>query len=201
MMCDEPNRSALSELPEGYSLRLIRADELAFWKRMPFDDKETPEHLTFMDEYFERVYAPKGDLFYKTCLFTVNNADKPVGTFFAWKLYGKFTTLHWFKVLPSYENRGIGRALLSAVMKPLSPEDYPVYLHTQVGSFRAIKLYSDFGFKLLKDERIGHRQNDFEQCLPILERLMPPKDFANLRFGFANQDFLEAVANHETNDF
>ena len=54
-------------------------------------------------------------------------------------------------MLNEYEGKGIGRALLSYVMQSLPQNEYPVFLHTHPASFRAIKLYSDMGFKLLTD--------------------------------------------------
>jgi hypothetical protein len=100
-----------------------------------------------------------------------------------------------------YENNGIGRALLSAVMRTLTPSDYPVYLHTQVGSYRAIKLYSDFGFKILKDNPVGLRQNDLSTAIPHLKARMPTTAFNGLEFCFAEQQFLIRAANSSTNDF
>ena len=202
MMCDKLNTSALSEMPLGFTARHPRKDELDVWKRMPFDDEEAAnQYFDYMTEYFDRVYSPKGNLFYKTCLFVVDDNDAPVCTGFTWKLYDRFTTVHWFKTIKAYENKGIGRALISIVMGKLSADEYPVYLHTQVGSYRAIKLYSDFGFKLLTDSEVGLRHNDFRVGLPVLMNRMPPIDFNNLRFGKAMQDFLDCVASQATSDF
>ena len=202
MMCDKLNASALSEMPSGFAVRHPRESELDVWKRMPFDDGETADQYSgYMTEYFDRVYSPKGDLFYKTCVFVVDENDMPIGTGFTWKLYERFTTVHWFKTIKAYENKGIGRALISIVMRKLQTGEYPVYLHTQVGSYRAIKLYSDFGFKLLTDSDVGLRHNDFRVGLPVLMNLMPQADFKNLRFGKASQDFLDCVASQTTNDF
>ena len=202
MMCDKLNLSALTDMPHGYAARYLREDEIDLWKRIHFDDEQTADkYFGYMSEWFERVYAPNGDLFFKTCLVAADKSDTPVGTCFTWKLHDKFTTVHWYKVVKSYEGKGIGRALLSEVMRELSPEDFPVFLHTQTGSFRAIKLYSDFGFKLLRDESIGQRSNDLERGLPILKANMPPKDYAGLKYCHASQDFLEWIAEHSTNDF
>ena len=202
MMCDRLNTSALSEMPTGFTVRHPREDELGIWKRMRFDDEESAnQYFDYMTEFFDRVYSPKGNLFFKTCLFVVDKNDTPVGTGFAWRLYDRFTTLHWFKTIKEYENKGIGRALLSIVMSELSAEAYPVYLHTQVGSYRAIKLYSDFGFKILTDRDIGLRHNDFRAGLPLLMDRMPPMDFKNLKFGKAGHDLLDCVASQKTSDF
>ena len=90
-------------------------------------------------------------------MFICDASDKPVASTFIWRSYGKINTIGWFRVLPEYEEHGLGRALLSEILKDA---DYPVYLHTQPTSARAIKLYSDFGFKLLTDPIIGYRKNE-----------------------------------------
>ncbi|MDR1639875.1 MAG: GNAT family N-acetyltransferase [Clostridiales bacterium] len=189
-------------MPKGFSVRNPKLNELDAWKRMPFDDNETAErYMGYMTDYFNRVYAPEGSLFFKTCCFAVDQNDVPVGTCFTWKTYGRFTTMHWLKVVKQYESLGIGRALLSHVLRQLSPEDYPIFLHTQTGSFRAIKLYTDFGFKILKDELIGQRQNQIEAGLPLLKKYMPSEAYENLKFEYAPQAFLEEAAKRDTNDF
>lgn len=202
MMCERLNRHALSELPAGYSVRSCRRDELDVWKRMPFDEVGfTEEYDRFMTDFFQTTYQGKEDLFFAETLFVCDENDKPVATCLLWKAYDEFNTIHWFKVLKEYEGRGIGRALLSIIMKDLRAEDYPVYLHTQPASFRAIKLYSDFGFALLAGERFGSRKNDLEECLPILEEFMPEKDFRNLSIAEAPEEFKKALSKYETVQF
>lgn len=202
MMCKELNSSALSALPDGFHVRRCRRDELDIWKSMPFDEKDTAkEHADFMMEYFKQVYGEQEDLFFQKCLFVCDQKDTPVATCFAWKAYGEMTTIHWLKVLKDYEGLGIGRALLSRVMKDLPAEDYPVFLHTQSESFRAVKLYTDFGFALLTDPVIGNRKNDLEESLPILKELMPKEEFDKLQFTSAPKEFLEAVRQPGMDEF
>jgi ribosomal protein S18 acetylase RimI-like enzyme len=204
MMCEKPDRAAFSPMPEGYHVRHVWESEIGFWKLMPldgWDDADRQGFLRYMEDCFERMYAPKGDLFYRTCLVVADESDHPVGTCFTWKMYDRFTTMHWLKVLGKHEGRGIGRALLSTVMGKLAEDDYPVYLHTQTGSFRAIHLYGEFGFKILRDPVVGNRGNDIDRGLPILEKLMPDGHYRKLQFCNAPQDFLEAVADHGTDDF
>jgi ribosomal protein S18 acetylase RimI-like enzyme len=202
MMCKALNRNALSELPKEYHIRTCRREELDIWKGIHFDDeKSAKEAYGFMTKFFNDVYADKQDLFFQKCLFVCDKNHTPMGTCFVWKAYDKINTIHWFKVLKSYEGLGIGRGLLSIVMNSLADNDYPVYLHTQPSSYRAIKLYSDFGFALLSDPIIGHRSNDLEECLPILRTHMPQKDFEKLEFAKAPEDFLEAVKSSSINQF
>lgn len=202
MMCHALNPNAVSDLPDRYHVRTCRRDELSIWNAMPFDDpKMAMEYQAYMTSYFHDVYAERESLFFEKCLFVCDDNDIPVGTCFAWKSYEKTSTIHWYKVLKDYEGKGIGRALLSVVMKSLSVDDYPVYLHTQPSSFRAIKLYSDFGFALLTDRLIGNRKNDLDECLPILKVHMPKAEFEKLRFAKAPDVFLEAVKSSDIDQF
>lgn len=124
-----------------------------------------------------------------------------MGTCFLWKAYNTIWTLHWFKVLKDYEGKGIGRVLLSIILKSLPEDEYPIFLHTQPSSYRAIKLYSDFGFCLLSDTVIGNRKNDLDESLPILQRYMPQSDFEKLKTCRAPQFFLDAVCRSDKDEF
>jgi ribosomal protein S18 acetylase RimI-like enzyme len=202
MMCSALNRNALVELPASYSIRNCRPDELGVWKTMPFDDAElAQEYEEFMSDYFTTTYGGKEKLFFAKTLVVCDLQNKPVATCSIWKAYNTFNTIQWFKVLKKYEGQGIGRALLSIVMQELEMRDYPVYLHTQPSSFRAIKLYSDFGFSLLSGGKFGSRDNDLDECLPILEEFMPKEYFHKLRIIIAPKEFEDTVNKYDTNQF
>jgi ribosomal protein S18 acetylase RimI-like enzyme len=205
MKCEALNTNAISDMPRGFHIRNCEKSELAIWKSMPFgtplDAPEQPGmYYDFMSQYYNLVYAKKCDLFFQKCLFACNEDNIPVGTCFAWKAYEKITTIHWFKVLRKHEGKGIGRALLSTVMKNLSREEFPIFLHTHPSSFRAIKLYSDFGFSLLSDPIIGSRKNGLVECLPILQKHMLPQDYQRLTVAKSPQFFLDAVKNEKENE-
>ena len=202
MVCEVPKKEAFACLPEGYYFDSCRRDELDLWKRMPFDEEEQAEaFFGYMTDYFQKVYGEKEDLFYSQCLFVRDSEGNPVGTGFIWKSYGKINTLHWLKVKKGCEGSGIGRALITKLLSELGENDFPVYLHTQPSSNRAIKLYTDFGFAFLTDKRIGYRENGLEESLPVLMRYMPEEDYKRLRFRSAPEGFLEAVLSSEINEF
>ena len=202
MMCKALDASALRKLPAGFHFRHCRRDELDIWKRMPFDNaKEVQENIEYMHTFYKQVYLPREQEFYQRALFVCNSQDQPVATGFTWKAYGLFDTVHWLKTLKKYEGLGIGRALLSEILGKLSEQNYPVYLHTQPGSFRAIKLYSDFGFCLLTDDQVGKRKNELSEGLPMLQKHMPKKDFQNLRQCRAPAVFISKLAAFDTIEF
>lgn len=199
MVCRKPNQQAYSTLPVGYCFSLCRPDELDTWKRFPLDGNEfdNPEDYLAFDRYmtnfFNQVYSKQEDLFYSKCLFVRNEKGIPVATCFIWKAYHKINTLQWLKVKKEFEDKKIGRALITHVLSQLNPTDFPVYLHTQPASYRAIKLYSDFGFELISDPVAGPRANHLEKSLPILKEFMPEKEFKRLKFTPAPSEFLDTV--------
>ena len=95
----------------------------------------------------------------------------------------------------------MGRALLSYLLKDFPEHQYPIFLHTQPSSYRAIKLYSDFGFVLLRDPVVGMRKNDLGESLPILKKVMKPEAFDRLMFQNAPKFFLQAVQSSNINQF
>lgn len=194
MMCPRPHRDAFTPVPHGFSVRPARREEWDTWLTFPFDTRSGKEtYRPFMVDYFNRVYRPKEADFWRACQFLCDKTDTPVGTCFLWRAYGTVVTLHWFKVKKEWEGKGLGRALLSAVLATAKAEDGPIYLHTQPGSYRAIKLYTDFGFSLLTDPVIGYRSNDLTEALPYLREKMTPSAFYALRFQSAPPDFLTLV--------
>jgi GNAT superfamily N-acetyltransferase len=202
MMCEQLNERACKELPKDFYFRNCSPQDLETWKAFPFDSDILPEeHRDFMDDFVERVYGNQMDLFYKNTLLVCNSEHQPVATCSHWKAYGKFNSIHWLKTIKAYEGKGLGRALLTAVMRSVPASGYPLYLHTQPGSFRAIKLYSDFGFKLLKGQAVGNRTNDIEDCMPILKEFIPSGDFANLQITETPAGFIEDLKNETSIEF
>lgn len=190
MMCTELRPEAFSSLPQGFHIRNCRTDEIETWKAFPFDTPaEAHQHAGFMDHFFETTYAKDLTTFLENTLLVCDANDLPVATCSIWRTYGKFTAVHWLKTIKSIEGKGLGRALLTELLTRLQPEDFPLYLHTQPGSFRAIGLYSDFGFQLLTEPTYGTRPNQLNESLPILREFMAPKHFEALRFTVAPASF------------
>jgi GNAT superfamily N-acetyltransferase len=154
-----------------------------------------------MTDFFATAYGGREERFFEQCRFVCDDRDRPIATGMIWPAYGELTTVHWFKVLLPYEGKGIGRGLLSELMRQVTPAAYPVYLHTQPGSFRAIKLYSDFGFRIVVNERTGTRPNEYVESLRHLEQVMPPADFARLQTATAPPTFEEVLARQTTVEF
>ncbi len=185
MICKKLNKEAFRDnLPKGYCVRNCRKDEYNIWKKFPFDNEnQAREYDAFMEDYFEEHYKAKETLFFNTCKFICDENDKPITTAFVWKYRDKYTIVSWLKTLKECESKGLGRVILTHILKNVNEKDYPIYLHTQPGSFRAIKLYSDFGFKLIRSpEIIDSRKNELKESLPILKEFMIENEYNNLKF-------------------
>lgn len=191
MKCGRLRKEAFGELPPGYTVRKCRPEELETWIALNGED---PSSYPFLREYFQRVYGKEGDLFFKKCTFVCDSEDRPVGTCFLWKAYGKLTTLHWLKVLPEMEGLGLGRGLLTQVLGEAGEEEFPIYLHTHPSCFRAIHLYQQFGFRLLDGPAVGNRSNDLKESLPYLRQAMPQEFFQSLEMEETPSELLEAAA-------
>lgn len=198
MMCASPNKQAFRDVPAGYHIRTCKPSELDTWKTLSVED---PAYFDFMTDYFNHVYAHKADTFFASCLFACDQNDMPVGSCFVWKAYDKINTIHWFRVLPAHEGKGIGRALLSHAMKDLKDDEYPVYIHTHPTGFKAIKLYSDFGFQFVSNHPIGYRPNDLRESLPYLEQNMPKEYFEKLKITKALPSLHDAALTSEHEEF
>ena len=111
------------------------------------------------------------------CFFAETDNGKVVGTCIAWydnKNDFTVSSLHWLAVLPEYQQKGIGRALIISVMNYYKVNDsLPVYLHTQPWSYKAIKLYYSLGFKLLQSDTFGNYTNEYNEATEILKQYLP----------------------------
>ena len=76
-----------------------------------------------------------------------------------------------------------------------------IFLHTQPSSYRAIGLYADFGFKIVIDESIGFRKNNYKESLPILKQFMKKELFNNLLFVKAPSIFDESAKTSKMSQF
>ena len=194
MQCDTPNQAAFRPLPSGFSVRPCRPEELIIWKTIWAQGK----YMDFVNHYYNKVYAPHADEFFRRCTFAVDENDKPVATSGIWRSYGKINTVLGFFVLPEYEGRGIGRGLFSEVMKNV---ECPVYLHTHPIAGKAIQLYADFGFKFITDPVIGYRTNNLQESLSYLQEMRLKRGAANLQTVKANPALLEAALLREFAEF
>lgn len=188
MWCEKPAEKAFVPLPDGFVYRPFTPDRLEDWVSLQMNG--SPEEREYLLAYYHRIYEPFADRLGKRW-HLLYDGEILAASCSLWEAYPGWETIHWLKVHPLYEGRGLGRAILT---KTLEGHDGSVFLHTQPASFRALKLYTDFGFALLTDPVIGRRENHLTAVLPVLSRVMTPASYQALRFARCPAGFLRAAA-------
>lgn len=197
MWCRTPAADAFAPLPDGFAYRSFSPDLLEDWICLQTDGKPAPDETEYLTGYYSRVYSPHTDLFSQRW-HLLYDGDTLAASCMLWEAFPGYETIHWLKVHPLYEGRGLGRAILT---KTLENHSGAVFLHTQPASYRAIKLYTDFGFALLTDSAVGHRENHLTEVLPVLSRVMTPSAYQALRFAQCPAGFLTAAASVQESRF
>ena len=180
LRCDEYREREVI-LPEGFRIVTWQPDLERHWARMEaaigdFADEEEAA------DYFRRTYLDAdrpNDLF-----FVLNEAGQAVGTCLAWtdERQGEaVNSLHWLVVEEAYQRRGLGRALCTAVMNRFHTLNAaPIYIHTQPWSYKAILLYHDLGFRLLKTDSFAAYTNQYEDAVKTLSKLLTDEQMERL---------------------
>ncbi|MCE5199150.1 MAG: GNAT family N-acetyltransferase [Armatimonadota bacterium] len=136
-------------LPAGFSFRAFAGGDETTWAELMvvpemFQDADTAmKH--FREEFLECISDNKD-----RCFFIVHEATgRSVATAMAWydcldgEDYGR---VHWVVVHPEFQGAGLGKALLSRVMQRLAESHSKAYLRTHPVNWRAIRMYTEFGF-------------------------------------------------------
>lgn len=64
MMCEKVNKQAFKDVPKGFHIRNLKAEELETWMRFPFDTTENEvENLLFMKNFLTMFMVTKRVLF------------------------------------------------------------------------------------------------------------------------------------------
>ena len=139
------------KLPVGYTIKPYEKGMEEEWSKLQTEVGEF-EDVSDAKRYFEDEFIKENVDLSNYCYFVESPKGKVVATASLW--FGKHFDegikyrLHWLSVHPDYRGKGLGKALISYILKDekLKGEKY-VYLKTQTWSYKAIDLYLKFGFK------------------------------------------------------
>lgn len=137
-------------------------------------------------DYFNEKFLSKTNELLRRCIFLKDLKKKIyVGTCSAWmgkKENEVIPVLHWLAIRQGFENMKYARMLITEVIKIFISLDCgkPMYLHTQPRSYKAIKLYNDFGFCIAKRDVYGSAINECDEALEILKIYMEPQSFGKI---------------------
>lgn len=183
MRCDNP-QAAVPVLPTGYHFKMYCSGDEKEWARLEYEIGDF-DSLEEAKRYFLSTYCVQSKLdIYERCVFVVNDDGNIVGSCIAWHdLKGKdfVASLHWLIVSPKYQGNGIGKALCQKIMQIFCQNnEFPVYIHTQPWSYRAILLYMKQGFRLQSVDTFAHYENQFQQAKRVLKDILPESDYHRL---------------------
>ncbi len=181
MRAEGLNPAFAGSLPEGFSIRTFSPGDEAQWAMVEtavgeFDTEEEAK------DYFVQTYLPYPDELRCRCFFVIAPDGTYAGTCTAWfmvKESGETGVIHWFGVRPEYQGMGLGKALLLKAMRHFEALNaYPVYLHTQTWSHKAIGLYANAGFCLMKTDTFEGNPNDYDEAMEVLKGAVSPQRLA-----------------------
>lgn len=170
-------------LPEGFRLRFYQPGDEAAWAALEYGigDFDPQEEAR---AYFVQTYGSHAQDLARRCLFAVDGGGRVAGTCCAWRDPrggGEVASLHWLAVSPEAQGRGLGKALCRealAVFQDLG--EFPVYIHTQPWSWKALLLYVREGFRLQRTDRFAAYENQYAQGMETLRAVVTPEQYAEL---------------------
>ena len=136
-----------SPLPSGCAIRRYSPGDEVAWTAI---QSAADEYNVITPELFAAAFGTDGLELRQRILFAADTNGALVGTSSAW--YGEpplrsWGRVHWVAVLPEYEGRGIGRALLVETLRVLVECGHTqAYLTTSAARVGAIRLYESVGF-------------------------------------------------------
>ncbi len=170
-------------LPENFSFRYFQPGDEKNWARLEYEigDFASPDEA---EEYFKETYGKEQEELRERCVFLINEQGDAIGSGIAWrdKRKGKSAaSLHWLVVDPAYQGRKLGKALCRKVMEIFWKKgEFPVYLHTQPWSWKAVLLYLRLGFRLQKEDTFADYENQYQAAMETLKNVLNEEQYREL---------------------
>lgn len=182
MRCDHYQFSSV-KVPDGFALVPYQPGYEKAWAQLEYEigDFDSTESA---EQYFITTYLADPRL-WKNLIFAIDQKGAVVGSCIAWHdIRGdhRVPSLHWLIVSQRHQGKGLGRALCQAVMKIFVTNfGFPVYIHTQPWSWKAILLYISLGFKMQSRDTFATYDNDYDSAMTVLKQVLSERDFALLQ--------------------
>lgn len=181
MRAEGLNHAFAGSLPDGYCIKAYTPGDEDMWAMIETSVGEFDTEAEAR-EYFVQTYLPFPDETARRCFFVIAPGGAYAGTCTAWFMRGEASeigVIHWFGVRPEYQGLGLGKALLLHCLRFFEEANtFPAYLHTQTWSHKAVGLYIDAGFCLLKKDTFEGSPNDFNDAIEVLKGAVSPDRLA-----------------------
>lgn len=167
-------------LPDGYSFHRYEDGDERSWARIQHSVNEFPtveEALEYYcgwpkqygAEYLSGtqffVKSPQGELVADAMLRPVRENDHHL----------RVTRLDWVACMPEHQRKGLSTALLRYILNDAverRPND-PIYLPTQPGSYAAVRMYWNLGFRVCRTSAIDDEEKPDAEAMEIIAPFYP----------------------------
>ncbi len=167
----------IPSLPDGYAYRLYTPGNEADWCAVEVSVKEF-DHESKAKECFKRTFLPHEPELLRRMVFVADSNGRIVANATAWwgsdESLGTFARLHWVAVMPDFQGKGLGRAVVAKALA-LFPEVGPkgdIWLTTQTWSHIAVGLYASIGFRMHRSGTPGRDKNGYQEAMNVLRTVM-----------------------------
>ncbi len=177
MAAEQWDPSLASSPPQGYTIRPYRDGDEVHWAAIETSVGEFNQ-ISDALAYWEREYRPHLDMVRRRCLFALGPDGAYLGTCTAWEQYSPkaLFMIHWVAVQPQAQGLGLGGALVCRAMELFRQANtFPVVLHTQTWSHKAIRLYHRLGFRPVRSGGSELGKHDYEQAMAVLKQVYTPQ--------------------------
>ncbi|WP_248926158.1 GNAT family N-acetyltransferase [Paenibacillus hamazuiensis] len=159
-------------LPAGFRFSLFTPGKEEKWAEIVTSVGEF-ERTADALKYFASEYLPFSPELERRLLFIVTEKGEEVAAITGWWNYTgrrRDPSIHWVAVKPEYQGFGLGKALVAEGLQRLLhlEGDLDIYLHTQTWSYKAIGIYLQAGFRIMRQGSFGTYKNECAQALPVL---------------------------------
>ncbi|HHX39942.1 MAG TPA: GNAT family N-acetyltransferase [Armatimonadetes bacterium] len=141
-------------LPAGYRIRRFRRGEEPHWAEVESAAGEFAHPERALARFLEEFGGALPEM-EERCFFLETDAGRVIGTATAWHHPGfhgaRYGRLHWVAIHPEFQGRKLAKPLVGAAMRRLAELHRRAYLTTQTTSWKAVKIYLDFGFEPLAE--------------------------------------------------
>jgi len=164
------------DLPEGFKFVQYQSGDEKAWAKIETSVLEFDDELDAL-LYFQKEYLKIPSEAERRCLFIENPQGEKIATASAWHSYSgirRDPCLHWVAVKPGYQGVGLGKALVSKVMRHLRDieGDRDFYLHTQTWSHVAVRIYLKLGFTITGEKNLIEYENaEYPENIELLKKV------------------------------
>ena len=168
------------ELPVGYAITGYREGFENRWADIIYSVEHTDTWQQARD-IFEKEFMSVPELLPGQCLFVLDGKGEAVATASLWHgdHFGEtHQRIHWVATRPEHQGRGLVKALMTRLLdlhNELGYKDF-IYLTTQTWSYKAINIYSQFGFvPYIGEKPVNWKDENFDKNNRLAWKLIDEK--------------------------